>query len=187
MKMIRINLMNRDYLKELDVDFDVEDYAYKLVKPLIPCLQRKYCVRFFSILETISKLKPIIAVTKGNIKGKKIIDLGCGTDPPLDQNHFGMPYQPNLCRLLHELEAKPIGIDLDNEEFVHYYVDLMEKDSLKFLPASSIDVAIAIDLFTSPSFEKQYGTRAGKRLEENLTSQLERIVRPNGYFLHNGN
>jgi len=176
MRIITVNLMN-------------DNYTYDLTYPIIKSLQRKYHIRYSSILEASSQLELIVAATRGNLNGKKILDLGCGTDPPIDTNYFGLPFKPNLCRLLHELKASPIGIDLgnlDNEEFEHYYVDLMEKDSLRFLPDSSIEVAIAIDLFTSPVFEEQYGIKTGKRLEENLLLQLERIVRPEGYFIHNG-
>jgi len=181
--------MNDSYLNELEVGFDLVSYTYNLVKPIITQLQKKYFIKYSSIIEAYGQLKPIVAATNGNLIEKKILDLGCGTDPPLDINYFGLPFIPNLCRLLHELGAHPIGIDLgnlDNEEFEHHYVDLMEKNSLRFLPDFSIDVAIAIDLFTSPSLEERFGINAGKKLEENLLPQLERIVKPEGYFIHNG-
>jgi hypothetical protein len=61
-------------------------------------------------------------------------------------------------------------------------MDLTEKDCLGFIPDYSIDIAHACLLFSSPTLIKKYGD--AKQLKENLIPQLERIVRPEGFFIY---
>lgn len=120
----------------------------------------------------------------GDIKGKRILDIGCGGKGQYtSQTSFrSRMYEPWLCRALLELDAEPIGIDArDNseEEFENYQRDLFEKDSLSDIPESSVDIAHAKGLFNDPSVYM-----SPTNLEDVLIPQLERTVKPNGYFIY---
>ncbi len=139
----------------------------------------------------LRNLPCILTILNGDLAGKIILDLGCGSDFSTDGFGYGgtLIYSPWLCRTLNKLGAKPIGVDLDlrNEEFEHHSVNLLE-ESLDFLPDHSVDVANACALFDSPTLLFMIGKipRAGfNEFEDRIRKQLERIVKPEGYFIHN--
>ena len=63
-------------------------------------------------------------------------------------------------------------------------MDICQEGSLDFISDKSIDIANASYLFNSPTL-RRLGHNSEK-LQRLLLSQLERIVKPEGYFLHNG-
>ncbi len=147
---------------------------------------------FHIFRETIAELSLGLDILNGN---KKFLDLGCGArkgyDQGLSQETFKgkIDFQPILSRALHELGVKVIGIDygnLDGEEFEHYSLNLLDENSLSFIPDYSIDIAHSSMLFDSPqliklsrcAFEKD--TR--EKLKGVLLPQIERIVKPEGFF-----
>lgn len=124
----------------------------------------------------------------GDVNGKRILDLGSGSAlRDTTRNSWDLRlYEPWICRILHELGAKPIGIDSkhdSSEEFEGYRIDLSSHDSLKQFPDKSIDLAYAFSLFDSPSLHLVYGSNAGKELFHCMMFQLERVVKDEGYFL----
>jgi len=63
---------------------------------------------------------------------------------------------------------------------------LLGPDSLGFLQDSSVDVAHARLLYSSPQLEK-LNRGNSKSLHEYLLPQLERIVKPEGFFVYTPN
>tara|TARA_Y100000310_G_scaffold337561_1_gene424919 strand:+ start:75 stop:617 length:543 start_codon:yes stop_codon:yes gene_type:complete len=155
-------------------------------------LDKKYCLndeRGTSqyVLQIMSQLARIYQAVDNEIEGRKILDLGCGE---VSGNEWDKPgshtFEPWLCRSLIELGASPVGVDIgDNPkaEFEFYKVNLASPNSLSFLEDNSIDVANANMLFDSPYLHYHLHMK-GKTLKENLIPQLERIIKPNGVFLH---
>ena len=115
--------------------------------------------------------------------------MGCGSNNPcLEGGYiFNDPqFEPHLCRVLHLLGAKPIGIDigsLEGELFQHYRLNLNSSDSLRDIPDGSIDLANACQLFDS-SFLRSRLKINPEELKRNLLPQLERVLKPGAYFLH---
>jgi SAM-dependent methyltransferase len=111
-----------------------------------------------------------------NPENKKILDLGCGSIHESDN----FVYKPWLSRGLYELNSKIIGIDINDnskEKFENYQIDLTKKDSLNLFQKNSIDIACAFSFFDAPSLKKSQKTF------KNLIDQLEKIIKPEGYFI----
>jgi len=126
----------------------------------------------------------------GEIYGKTVLDLGCGSifsnDHTASIFQEQRLYEPWLSRTLHELGARPIGIDSKHdlsEEFEGYKLNLCFPDSLKQFPDKSVDLACAFSLFDSPSLHYGNGFGAGRELFHCLIPQLERVVKDDGFFL----
>lgn len=137
----------------------------------------------------------VLASCVDKLEGKTILDLGCGCNHSTfdsDRNRAGMTYDPWLCRALNELGVKCIGVDkgnLDGELFEHHgYTDLTLPNSLNFIPNHSANVANARLLFSSPELSERgrfYSpAEASDKLKQILLPQLERIVKPEGYFVY---
>ena len=116
--------------------------------------------------------------------GKRILDLGCGSLNSLDDSYRKdgdkRKYEPWLPRILHELGAKVVGVDFatnEKEEFEHYQIDLRSSNSLSHFKEKEFDLACAFALFDSTLCIN------GARLFNNLLPQLERIVKPEGFFV----
>lgn len=120
-------------------------------------------------------------------------------------------FEPWFPRVLHMLGVKVIGVDygrLNGEEFENYRLNLLTPDSLKFISNGFIDLANARLLYTSPQLDNMTPKNnkelidevkdksmnywsigdseryARKSLERVLLPQLERIVKPEGYFVY---
>ena len=144
----------------------------------------------------------LLTAVKGNLEGKTILDLGCGSKESPDALPRSGPYyglHPGLCRFLHSRGIKVIGIDkADNskESFENYSVNLIDPHALDFLPNNSVDVVNSRALIDSPTLLKGTAKVTSERgiifpynredLIPNLKKQLERIVRPEGFFIYGG-
>ena len=90
-------------------------------------------------------------------------------------------YEPWLCRALHKLKARVIGIDhgqSQGEEFEFHYDSLLREEALSFIEDSSVDLACAFRLFDSPSNYSE-----GNILFNKLLVNLERKLKPKGMFI----
>lgn len=134
----------------------------------------------------IKQLPILLYLADGNLSGKVVLDLGCGSITSKDNNCI--QYKPWLCRILYEIDAKPIGIDISifppSEKFEAYKIDLLKPNSLCFLPDSYVDIAHANSLFDSPTLHKTHGPDCSQRLMDNLMPQLERIVKKDGWLAY---
>lgn len=139
------------------------------------------------------QLARLLVVAGGSIEGLTILDLGCGSVNSEDKH--GSDYEPWLCRFLHEAGYNIIGIDLaeqKDESFEHYSTNLARRESLNFLASNSVDIANARQLFDSPTLLRLLNRTeqiacdkmVGRTLTRHLTKQLERIVKPQGYFIY---
>lgn len=131
------------------------------------------------------QLAPFYDFLGENIQNKRILDLGCGShrgtyesrnwDPPI--------WEPWLCRALTKLGANPIGVDigdLSEERFEHYQINLLSENSLNIIPDNSIDITNAELLYDSPTLQEMPG---GRNLRDLLIPQLERVIKPEGFFI----
>ncbi|MBT4387492.1 hypothetical protein HOK68_01650 [Candidatus Woesearchaeota archaeon] len=133
-----------------------------------------------------------------NYKGKKILDLGCGSvssdfntsydnyisacDDDLISKYTFYPW---ICRGLFELGAHPIGIDygsLTGEKFEHYdRVNLLLENSLSMIDDNSIDIVHTKLLYNSPQLEMMKGDT--EKLKYILVPQIKRVLKTDGILL----
>jgi hypothetical protein len=97
-------------------------------------------------------------------------------------------FEPWFCRILLELGADPVGIDLgdlDRESFEHYYVDLGQPGALNFLPDHSFDAVQDSRLFGSPEFIARYPERANRlKIAAEIRTQELRLLKATGIIIH---
>lgn len=140
------------------------------------------------------------------VRGKNILDIACGSstskapaslhvDTPFGKMRIGRTtkgytaqFEPWFCRILFELGAEAVGIDLgdlDRELFTHYRVDLGQTGALNFLPERSFDAVQDSRLFGSPEFTAQFPNRADRlRVAREIRSQEQRLLKPGGIVIH---
>ncbi len=144
--------------------------------------------RMFASIALGRQLSNVLYSLDGEFCGKTILDLGCGNRNFVDAGLLFRTrnFEPWLCRGLQVLGAKPIGVDyncLDGETFEHYSVDLADEDCLNMIADHSVDVANASALFDSP-FLKSYLFLSSRKLKQNIITQLERVLKPEGAFVY---
>lgn len=141
------------------------------------------------------------------VKGKRILDIACGSstskapsfvfvNTPFGERRIPIPatqgytaqFEPWFCRILLELGAYPVGIDvgnLDDEAFEHYPVDLGQPGALSFLADSSFDAVHDSRLFGSPEFTAQFPNPLDRlKVAAEIWSQEQRILKPGGIVIH---
>ena len=122
------------------------------------------------------------------IAGRTVLDIACGSSSSRSPA-TGLPtaaFEPWMCRLLVELGALPVGIDigdLADEAFVHHRVDLGLPGALDFLATGSFDAVHESRLFGSPEFRAAHG-RATERIRREVHRQERRLLRPGGILIH---
>ena len=122
------------------------------------------------------------------IRGQAILDIACGSSSSRSPA-TGRPtseFEPWMCRLLLELGAHPVGLDIgDNagEEFEQYRVDLGVPGALDFLATESFDAIHESRLFGSPEFRSVHGP-ATERIRREMHWQEGRLMRPGGVLIH---
>lgn len=130
-----------------------------------------------------------------DIRGKVIVDLGCGsTGGTYESDEWGddqyRQWEPWLCRILHELGAKPIGIDvgeLVNEDFEHYSLNLLTPNSLQIIQDESVDMVYTSSFYDSLELQRLLRIRSDDKSREKMRDilfpQIKRILKKNGVFL----
>jgi hypothetical protein len=141
------------------------------------------------------------------LKDQRILDIACGSstskapafvfvDTPFGEKRlpiahtegYTAQFEPWFCRILHALEAVPVGIDLGNlegESFEHYRVDLGQPGALNFLPEHSFDAVQDSRLFGSPEFTAQFpGQEDRLRVAREIWRQEQRLLKPGGKVIH---
>jgi hypothetical protein len=141
------------------------------------------------------------------VKGRRILDIACGSntskapsfifvDTPFGESRIPIPakagftaqFEPWFCRILLELGADPVGIDLGNldaETFEHYKIDLGKPGGLNFLPDRSFDAVHDSRLFGSPEFTTQFPNQKDRlKIAAEIWSQEQRLLKPGGIVIH---
>jgi hypothetical protein len=122
------------------------------------------------------------------IRGQAILDIACGSSSsrsPVTHRQTS-EFEPWMCRLLLELGAHPVGLDIgDNtdEAFEHHRVDLGVPGALDFLTTGSFDAIHESRLFGSPEFRSAHGPATG-RIRREIHRQERRLMRPGGVLIH---
>jgi hypothetical protein len=142
-----------------------------------------------------------------NVKGKRILDIACGSNTSkapenffvntpfgertiriADTSAYTAQFEPWFCRILLELEADPVGVDigdLEGEAFEHYHVDLGIPGALDFLPDHSFDAIQDSRLFGSPEFTTVFPERAQRlTVSEKMKKQELRLLKKKGIIIH---
>ena len=177
---------------EVNIPDELDSLALELRRTLVPRIKSHRSndqARESNARSALYQLPYILWGVSGEVRGKTILDLGCGSNQPSLEGggiFNDSTYEPWLCRGLHLLGANPIGVDigsLDGEEFTHHQVDLSRLDSLKEIPDGSVDLANAKQLFSSP-FLIRFTKTNPEDLRRNLHTQLERVLKPEAVFLY---
>jgi SAM-dependent methyltransferase len=120
----------------------------------------------------------------GDPKDKRILEIGCGSKNSKDNFFHKGTFEPWLLRALHEYGTNPVGIDiagLEGELFEGYSIDLSKEESLNLFQDNSFDIVCAYSFFNSP-FLNDHCDNSGSTFNS-LIPQLERIIKPDGYFI----
>ena len=122
------------------------------------------------------------------IRGQAVLDIACGSNSSrspvtgLETAEF----EPWMCRLLLELGARPVGIDIGDlagEAFEHHRVDLGMPGALDFLAPGSFDAIHESRLFGSPEFRAAHEPSTD-RIRREIHRQERRLLRPGGVLIH---
>ncbi len=159
--------------------------------------------------EIIKQLMGRIAKAYGvfaRVRGKRILDIACGSntskapasvhvDSPFGEKTisgstegYTAQFEPWFCRVLLELGAEPVGVDmgdLEGEAFEHHAVDLGQIGALDFLPAQSFDAVQDSRLFGSPEFTARFPEQADRlRVAREIAQQEKRLLKVGGVVVH---
>ena len=184
------------------------------VEAITAALDAKYSLgdklaREEGVQDILLQMTGRIALAFGNIsaiRGQRILDIASGSNTsrapaslfvnsPLGERRMGLAargytalFEPWFCRLLVELGAEPVGVDmgdLEGEAFEHYWVDLGQRGALDFLPDHSFDAAQDSRLFGSPEFTAQFPDPAERlRVAGEIWYQEQRVLKPGGIVIH---
>jgi len=122
------------------------------------------------------------------VRDQTVLDIACGSNSsrsPVTGQRTA-EFEPWMCRLLVELGAQPVGIDigdLADEAFEHHRVDLGIPGALDFLATGSFDAVHESRLFGSPEFRAAHG-RATELIRREIHRQERRLLRPGGVLIH---
>jgi len=109
------------------------------------------------IAEFVARLRAAYGSLE-RVRGKRILDLASGSNSsrsPRTGRRTAL-FEPWFSRLLVELGADPVAIDLgdlESEPFEHHRVDLGQPGELDFLPDATFDGVQDSRLFGSPEFK----------------------------------
>src|SRR5436305_8090565 len=129
-----------------------------------------------------------------HVKGRRTLDIACGSNTSkapesffvntpfgvrtiriADSSVYVVQFEPWFCRVLLELGADAVGVDigdLEGEAFEHYYVDLGTPGALDFLPSHSFDALEDSRLFGSPEFTGVFPERSQRlRVADEMKKQ----------------
>ena len=130
--------------------------------------------------------------TFSRVRGQRILDIACGSNtskyPSRESEGYTALFEPWFCRILLELGAEPVGLDmgdLEQETFEHYHVDLGQPDALNILQERSFDAIQDSRLFGSPEFTAQFPNLADRvSVAARIWQQEQRLLKPGGVIIH---
>ena len=124
------------------------------------------------------------------VRAQRILDIGSGSTSSRDPRTGKVTpmFEPWFCRMLVELGADPVGVDmgdLEGEPFEHYRVDLGKAGALDFLPDASFDGIHDSRIFGSPEYTTQHpGLEDYSRISQEINRQERRLLKPGGIVIH---
>lgn len=125
-----------------------------------------------------------------NLKGKRILDIGCGSVNSVDRerNYESRSFEPWFCRLLKELGADPVGIDINpdigQEEFENHRLNLITPGELNIFPDKSFDGINLAGLFDSPFLNRGRFTKDDiLKMKEEIGTQIKRLLKDDGKLI----
>ena len=161
------------------------------------------------VAEILAQMLGRLAAAYGKLsalRGRKILDIACGSNTSKFPGsvHVNTPFgamtlgrasqgytalfEPWFCRILLELGADPVGVDmgdLEAEAFTHHRVDLGKAGALDFLPDHSFDALQDSRLFGSPEFTAQFPDPADRlQVAREIRRQERRLLKPGGTIIH---
>ncbi len=190
------------------------DAERALIVNAITALDAKYALAQKNALEPgveeiIKQLMGRIAKAFGGfarVRGKRVLDIACGSntskaptlvdvDSPFGKQTisnategYTAQFEPWFCRVLLELGAEPLGVDLGDltgEAFEHHIVDLGQAGALDFLPTHSFDAVQDSRLFGSPEFTARFPEQADRlRVAKEIVRQEQRLLKVGGIVIH---
>jgi hypothetical protein len=191
------------------------DEEHILLTGAMKALDKKYALmdkiaREPSLEEIIKQLVGRIHHAYGlfeKVNGCRILDIACGSStskapsfvfvntpfgeqrlPISGMEGYTAQFEPWFCRILFELGAEPVGIDmgnLDGETFEHYNVNLGQPGSLNFLPDHSFDAVHDSRLFGSPEFTTQFPNPEDRlKVAVEIWNQEKRLLKTKGIVIH---
>jgi len=141
-----------------------------------------------------------------DLQNKRVLDIACGSNtsrlpaslyfdtlaaeiaPGKNGREYTALFEPWFCRMLYELGAAPVGVDmgdLEQELFTHLKVDLGKPGVLDFLPEASFDAIQDSRLFGSPEFTAQFPRPADRlKVAQEIVRQEYRLLKPRGIIIH---
>jgi 2-polyprenyl-3-methyl-5-hydroxy-6-metoxy-1,4-benzoquinol methylase len=125
------------------------------------------------------QLGVLLSVGQGSLQGKRILDIGCGSEKSSDG--LRVRYTPDLCRYLHSQGIDVTGVDFkDNskEPFRAYRIDVTKKNCFDALASQTFDIVHSRGLIDSPSLIRP------ERFIEHLTHEVSKVVKPEGVFVY---
>lgn len=131
----------------------------------------------------------INALPDHDIRGKKILDLGCGSTGRTYEANFmneKRQFEPWVSRILLELGADVTGIDvgkIDEERFTHFNLDLTIDNSLAFIQDESYDAVLALAFYDSPELRQRTDYIQMAEVKKILYPQIERVLKSDGTYL----
>ena len=161
------------------------------------------------VADILAQMAGRLASAFGNLSslyGLKILDIACGSNTsrapaavhvntPFGKLTLGHPpkgytalFEPWFCRMLLELGADPVGVDmgdLEREAFTHHRANLGQPGALDFLPEHSFDGLQDSRLFGSPEFTAQFPRTTDRLLvAREIRRQELRLLKPGGILIH---
>ena len=171
--------MNRIIYSVTNSENDPTDREWNLINSSINGLPKYFTNaddRSYGLRALVQQF-PVVLRTLEKFQAPHLLDLGCGANPPID----GPEFQPWLATVMSFLGYAVTGVDRGSNEdakYNHHQVDLSIPNSLSFLPDHSVDIINASGFYSSPSLNI-----SGMELSKILDPQIERILKPNGFFL----
>lgn len=131
----------------------------------------------------IADMREVHAVAAlGNIKGKRVLDIGCGSiEPYVLGSTFRDRYPPFFAEMMTKLGAEVTGIDMRKNptaEYDHRVLDLTKKNWMKILKPP-YDIIACLSLFNAPEspFEKN------KNLCDRIMDDMHSLLAADGLLI----
>ena len=168
--------------RELEERIDIDKAINKLRSYPYNSAISRFDKGFVGIGQYLERLlRPLV----GDIKNKRILDIGCGNTKKRDM-FSGEGYEPWNARFFSLLGADVIGIDFDKadgEIYKHIQADLTKTPIREAVGKDrKFDIAIASFFFISPTLHQLVGLYQNS-FNESIFKQVYDILDDNGVFI----